>query len=186
MINKYNKKTRDRLKKVCLALYPEYKKARVCKRLNVTMWRKTDRRNSNVPRKLKINNYSLLITYYLPTRLTMLKYNNKDFLGSVIEEVTSCEMRGDDVVLYFYTEIVKIKYPHIFKEVCLPVIARNSSTIVYEDEIEIDNIIQKTTEHINKVVKKTFLMKLRDHPLYYEIVTITAIILMLSVYIIIK
>lgn len=167
MANITNKKTKERLKKVIHVLYPEYKHITVKKDLSVVLSKKAGWLSRLFSSKDRIG-YRLLTLHYLPQKLSLLKYNNSDFLSTVIEEVTSTEMRKEDVILYFYKEIIKIKYPHVFKElVILP------ETMYFSDDecerpVEVDFEFRRSASKVNKVTKQTFLTRLYCHPLYYE------------------
>jgi hypothetical protein len=179
MVKNTNKKSRERLKKVISVLYPEYKHITVKKNLNVVLSRKAGWLARLFSSKDRIS-YGLLILHYLPKKLSLLKYNNLDFLSTVIEGVTSTEIRKGDVTSYFYEEIVKVKYPHIFKE--LSVSTERIPCSESEDECEsspIDFQTRRTMEKINRKAKHTFLMSLQEHPLYYEIMVIFAVSVML-------
>jgi len=115
----------------------------------------------------------------------MLKYNNKDLFSTVIEDITSVKMKGEDLITYFYTEIIKVKYPHVFKEFSITDIENLRSECDYEDE-EINIILMRTKERVNKAVKQTFLMRLQNHPLYYEYVVVMAVIVIVGLLYLLK
>lgn len=175
-----NKKSRERLKKVINVLYPEYKHVTVKKKLNVVLSKHAGWLTRLFSSKDRIS-YGLLVLHYLPKRLSLLKYDNLDFLSTVIEDVTSTEMRNEDVTLYFFEEIVKVKYPHVFKIPTERIAYLKSETIIYDDDEVplIDFEIRRTAERINRGVKRTFLMSLQEHPFYYEIMVLGAVVLML-------
>jgi hypothetical protein len=92
-------------------------------------------------------------------------------------------MRGEELISYFYTEIIKIKYPHVFKEFSLPENTYPTDEEAY-DNAEINFMLKKTAERVNKEVKQTFLMKLQSHPLYYEYCIIFAIAIVVFLFLI--
>lgn len=163
---------KSRLKKVIKVLFPEYKYISVKNDLSVVMCKQRGLLwGAKLFAKKDRTSFNLLVSHYIPKKLTLLKYNNKDFLSTVIEDITAVEMRGGDVVSYFYKEIIKIKYPHVFKEVVIP-------NVVYSyEEPEEPTPIVKIIYKDRIIKKKSF----RDHPLYYEYLIIGAITLIVFI-----
>jgi hypothetical protein len=162
-----NKKAR--LKKVLQVLYPEYKYISVKNNLSVVtcthrgiLW------GARLFTKKNRTSFNLLVSHYIPQRLVMLKYNNKEFLSVIVEDVTSVEMRKEDVVSYFYKEIIKIKYPHVFKEVAIP-------EVPYLSNLEPMEPTPTMEVKYRPTVVVTVTRSFHDHPLYYEIMLLCAI-----------
>ena len=173
MVKISNKRLRERFKKVIQLLYPEYKHVRIKKNFDTVVSKKKYWLPRLFSKKTTVG-YGVMVHYYLPTKLTLLKYDNKDFLSTVIEEMTSVEMRGENLITYLYTSVVTIKYPHVFKRISIPEIAyfRGEPYYKYKQE-KVARI--KVAEKFDKVLKVTPLMKLQSHPLYYEYMVIATI-----------
>jgi len=174
-----NKKSKDRLKKVILVLYDEYKHVKIEKNLRVVLSKYKYWLPRILHKRTKVS-YELLTMHYLPKKLTMLKYDNLDFLGSVIEDVTSVRLKNEDVINYFYTEIVKIKYPHIFRQVSLPALCTMKES--KDRKITINVLADQLTPKKRKIKW----VSMYQHPLYFERVVIGAVILFVITFILVK
>jgi hypothetical protein len=179
-----NKRSKERLKKVMHVLFPEYKYIKITKNLGVVA-SKYKYWIARIFHKKDNFGYNILIKHYLPTRLAQLKYNNDDFLSVIIEDVTSVQMKKDDVIMYFFKEIVMIKYQDVFKEVL------NVQSIINDevyDECEMTESvhfkIRRESERVNRVVRQTFITRLQCHPMYYEYITLGIVIAVLISYLI--
>jgi len=171
--------SKDRLKKIIHVLYPEYKYIKVKNDLSAVLYKKKWWLQRLFSKKDKVP-YSMLISYYIPKKLTLLKYDNKDFFGVVVGDMTAAELRKEDLISYLYTEIVKVKYPHVFNKFAVPEItSTDPEDEEYEEDEDLSFITRRTTEKVNRAVKQTYLMTLQTHPLYYEYMVIGAITLVI-------
>jgi hypothetical protein len=174
-----NRRTRERLKKVIHVLYPEYKYIKIKNNLDAIV----SKRKWWICRlfhKKDVVEYSLLINHYIPTKFTLLKYNNSDLLSTVIEDMTAVKMRKEDVVFFFFKEIVKIKFEKVLKEVTtVPPIVRDEE---YEESEGVHFEIRRETDRVNRVTKQTFLTRMQLYPLYYEYVVLVCVSLFILLF----
>ena len=173
-MTKLTTKQKDNLKKVCLVLFEEYSKVKIRNNGRVIF---SGRKKSNIPRRSKYN-YTFLIDHFLPQRLAMFKYDNIDFLNIIIEDITSCRMRNEDVIEYYYKEIVTIKYPLLFHGVRLP---KNMEMEGKEglNILDFPIINEKTRIRIH-------IKPIQENPYYFEIVVALTILVTVILLIIFK
>ena len=171
-MTKLTTKQKDNLKKVCLVLFEEYSKVKIRNNGRVIF---SCRKKSNIPRRSKYN-YDFLINHFLPQRLAIFKYDNIDFLNVIIEDITSCKLRNEDIIEYYYKEIVTIKYPLLFHKISLP---KNMEMEGKEglNIIDFPVINEKTRIRIH-------IKPLQENPFYFEIVVTLLVLFIVTLLII--
>ena len=176
MIQNISRTYKAKLQRICLVLFPEYKKVIVYRNGSIKLLK----RSILSGKKSVKYDYKTLMEYILPFKLTIFKYNNIQFISEVYKACTSQQLAGKNLIDFYLDEVLSLKLSNEIKEV---VISTFNATFEEGEEQEkmmyylLNGKTYNIRDLLHNINRRLFNT---ERPVYYEVVGFSLVVLIVG------